>query len=156
MTTETVTPADYARAIARAASEVRSSARDTAAGIVAESVTGGTCPRCSSTYDAGNPAEYCHYVPSKARVTSDGVWFGSVACRGCNMRDEAARDILGLAADAPMPYAYVKAYFHVPARFSSRADILRMAAGIPARRVSNVSDSTREAARADLEAVGLI
>ena len=156
MTTRTVTPADYAAALALAPTEHRSSARDSAATKVARYAAGNACPRCGEAFTAVNPAEFAHYVPSAAVCTSSGVWFGSTACRTCNMTDRAALSLLGLTDNDPLPYAYVVQNFTVPVDFDTRAEILTMAANLPDERMARHTDEhVQDAAIAALRACGL-
>jgi hypothetical protein len=149
MTTNTVTAADYAAAVAFAATLTRDSRRDTAAVAVARAAAGASCPRCKDAFTASNPAEYAHYAPSAndAYVSSTGAWLGSTVCRACNLSDDVARDILGLSASEPMPYAYVVANYTVPMRFGKRADIIAAAATLT-RGVSRADEIVRERAAA--------
>lgn len=152
-----VTESEYLAALALAPSLTRDREREGAARVVAVAAAGEACPRCSSLFTENNPAEFCHYVPSRARCSSRGVWFGSAACRSCNMRDEAARALLGLEAADALPFAYVSRYFHVPADYATRAELIRMAGDADAaRRPSSADSNVVAAALADLRAVGLM
>lgn len=156
MTTTRITPDTYAAAIALAPTITRDSARDDAASLVARDVAGNECPRCNREFTATNPANYCHWIPSRARVSSTGIWFGSIACRFCNMKDEAARAALDLGKNEAMPFAYVEAFFHVPAAFANRADIIRQANAIESDIPMASDDAVTGEAMADLASCGLV
>ena len=150
MNPDAFTPADYAAAVAIAATLTRDSARDTAAVAVSRDMAGNTCPRCDASFTASNPPEFAHFAPSAngAVVSSSGAWLGSTVCRACNLADDVARDMLGLSAEVPMPYAYVVANYAVPFRFGKRAEIIDAARNLArgmSRADSEVVSRAREA-----------
>lgn len=127
-TSTPITRSYYAATVAlRDSYMVRDSKRDDSAAIVARNVAGNTCPRCAREFTATNGAEFCHWITTKARVSSCGAWFGSVACRRCNMVDENIRAILNLDSNEPLPFEYVSEFFTIPAEFNSRGEIIAMA-----------------------------
>lgn len=143
MTTTRITREVYDAACAAAPVIKRQSARYKEAGRVARAAVGNDCPRCGKAFTDENPPEFCHYAPTPdgERVTSDGVWLGSTACRECNMVDEAFRRIIGLTATEPLPFDYVADQFHVPATFATRAELASMASVIPDTRPTVTSDA---------------
>lgn len=123
-----ITRRDYERAVAsRDSYMARDPQRDDSAAIVARAAAGSHCPRCDREFTATNRAEFCHWISTRARVSSCGDWYGSVACRRCNMIDENIRAILNLDSNAPLPFDYVSEFFTIPAEFNSRKDIIAMA-----------------------------
>lgn len=127
----------YARIVALAPATPRDSARD---GGISEILTSRQDGRCADCGEVA-PLEFAHIAPSAGRMTSDGVVFGAMTCRECNVIHTHVLRLAGLAPTAPLPYSYARRLYVLAPGEVTRA------AAVRAYRARVTVDYAAEAAR---------